>query len=65
MTSQETLRRLLLANEHFVDDCGGARPVAAKAAALGYDIAATPEEPGGSPTARRITLMALERKGWP
>jgi hypothetical protein len=65
VTSQETLRRLLLANEHFVDDCGEVRPVAAQAAALGYDIAATPEEPGGSPTARRITLMALERKGWP
>lgn len=65
MTSQETPRRLLLANEHSVDDCGGARPVAAKAAALGYDIAATPEEPGGSPTARRITMMALDRKGWP
>ena len=127
MTSQETLRRLALADEHFVEDLaglgfrpaaisamgaktvgllqlripvvlspltarrewtarggagggrqgardrwravdhdpnGGARPVAAKAAgALGYDIAATPEEPGGSPTARRITLMTLGRKG--
>jgi len=127
VTSQETLRRLALADEHFVEDqaglgfrpalisaldaktvgllqlrtpvvlspltarrewtvrggAGGGRqggrdrwravghdlaeglgPSAAKAAALGYDIAATPEKPGGSPTARRIAPMALGRKGW-
>ena len=68
MTSQQTLRRLVLADEHFVEDQAGLGFRPAVISALDAKTVALLQLRTAvalSPTARQITLMALGRKGWP